>query len=169
MSSTRIAGFLAAALLAGAACGSKDKTPATSSVPSTPEFAEQDEVAPNPTPASEGDQPIAPEDQVYFALDSDDLEPRARALLDDVAAWVKSHPERSVLVQGHADTSGSAEHNLDLSARRAQAVGDYLKDKGVGDQQVIMAAQGEEGAIAEPPAVNRRVIIYATSIESASR
>ena len=73
MTSSRIAAFLATALLAGAACGSKDKTPATSSVPSTPEFAEQDEVTPpNETPASEGDQPIAPEDQVYFALDSDD-------------------------------------------------------------------------------------------------
>jgi outer membrane protein OmpA-like peptidoglycan-associated protein len=168
MMTSRIAAFLATALLCGAACSSKDK--AASTVPAAPEFAEQDKVEDStPTPASDSDQPIAPEDQVFFALDSDDLEPRARLMLDDVAAWVKSNPEREILVQGHADSSGSKEHNLDLSARRAQAVGAYLKEKGVGDDQLVLAAQGEQGAGLKPVAANRRVVIYATVIESASR
>jgi peptidoglycan-associated lipoprotein len=173
MHASRIATFLAAALLFGVACGSSsknyDNTAATTPVPPAPEFAEQDKVESSPTPASDSEQPIAPEDQVFFALDSDDLEPRAMALLDDVAAWVKSNPERAILVQGHADPSGTVEHNLELSTRRAQAVGSYLKDKGVADDQIIMAASGERGADLEPAAASRRVIIYATAIESASR
>jgi outer membrane protein OmpA-like peptidoglycan-associated protein len=161
------------ALCLAAGCGSKSSPPTipSASLPSTPDFATQDarKPAPTPAPASDGERPIAPEDQVFFGHDSDDLDPQAMALLDDVAAWARSNPDRTVLVQGHADPSGSMEHNLELSARRAQAVGSYLKDKGVAEEKITVAAQGEEGAEAAPAEVNRRVIIYATSIESASR
>lgn len=34
-------------------------------------------------------------------------------------------------IEGHTDTVGSPEHNLELSARRAQTVADYLREQGV--------------------------------------
>jgi peptidoglycan-associated lipoprotein len=66
---------------------------------------------------------IAPEDQVFFAFDSVTLDRSMQSILDDVAVWVRADPARTLLVQGHADRAGAASYNLDLSTRRAQAVG----------------------------------------------
>jgi outer membrane protein OmpA-like peptidoglycan-associated protein len=156
------------AALAISGC-SKDQQPDTlpasalAPPPPAPEFEEQAKLAaPTPAPASESARPIAPDDQIHFALDSDDLGDRERAMLDQIAAWARNHPEREVVVQGHADASGSAAHNVELSARRAQAVGSYVKARGVTDAQLIIAAQGEEKAGLAPAAANRRVSIFAT-------
>ncbi|MCC5025792.1 MAG: OmpA family protein [Candidatus Synoicihabitans palmerolidicus] len=46
----------------------------------------------------------------------------ADLLLEQIAAYLIDHPEFAVLVYGHSDITGSAEHNWDLGARRAQAM-----------------------------------------------
>lgn len=170
MRTSHLASILLATLtLVGAGC-SRNNNPSTSVPVEAPDFAEAEQAQVEaPTPASDGVKPIGPEDQVFFANDSDDLQPMGRQVLDDVAAWVKSNPERQVVVQGHADKTGTASHNLDLSARRAQAVGSYLKDLGVPSNQVVIAAAGEEQAGLDPAPANRRVLIFASAIESASR
>lgn len=171
MKSSILASFLFAAL-AATGC-SKDQQPPTipeSSLappPPAPEFeAQPKEAAATPAPASESERAIAPDDQIHFGLNSDDLGDAERAMLDQIAAWAKDHPDREVVVQGHADASGSAEHNLELSARRAQAVGSYLKERGVAEAQITIAAQGEEKAGLAPAAANRRVIVFATTSQA---
>jgi outer membrane protein OmpA-like peptidoglycan-associated protein len=170
MRTTTIASILATALLGAlplATACSKAAAPAT--VPAPPEFAAQGEpTATPPTPASDSTKTIAPEDQISFSFDSATLGIRDRELLDDVAAWVRSNPARSILVQGHADKTGTAAYNLDLSGRRAQAVATYRKQQGVADDQIVMAAAGESGPSLAPQGANRRVLIYATAIEAAA-
>ncbi len=66
--------------------GCSKPTPAAT-VPAAPEFGAPDTaVAVPPTPASDGERVIAPEDQIGFAFDSADLGPSSRAVLDEVAA-----------------------------------------------------------------------------------
>jgi outer membrane protein OmpA-like peptidoglycan-associated protein len=170
MRTSHLASILFAALtLVGAGCAKNKSSSATVPV-EAPEFAEQDKAdVETPNPASDGEKPIGPEDQVFFANDSDDLQPMGRQVLDDVAAWVKGNPDRQIVVQGHADKTGTAAHNLDLSARRAQAVGSYLKDLGVPSNQVVIAAVGEDESGLAPGPANRRVLIFASVVESASR
>jgi OOP family OmpA-OmpF porin len=167
MKSSLFASFLFAAV-AAIGC-SKDKQPETlpasalAPPPPGPEFVEQEKVAAPqpPAPASESETEIAPDDQIHFALNSDNLGDAERRTLDEIATWAKTSPDRAIIVQGHADASGREEYNLELSARRAQAVGAYLQEKGVPKQQITVAAQGEEKAGLEPQAANRRVIIFA--------
>ncbi len=68
---------------------------------------------------------------VYFAWDSDKISPLAQGFLDDVAAEAMAQGVKLISVGGHTDTSGSAEYNVGLSERRADAVADYLASKGV--------------------------------------
>lgn len=154
--------FLSGALLGGC---SKSKKAETTPAP-VETIQPPGETASAQTPDSTlGDTPITG-DNVYFALDSAELTVSGRASLDEVISWLKADQERTILVRGHADKSGQAEHNLDLSARRAQTVGTYLKSQGVTDKQIILAAVGEALADKDPAAANRRVVIYSTVVKA---
>jgi peptidoglycan-associated lipoprotein len=128
MRNSTVVSFLLTLGLAGCA----HDRPAHKTLPPPPDFEASTATTParSDTPASTGRaQQIAPEDQVLFALDSTTLEPTATPVLDDIATWVKADPSHTILIRGHADASGSTEHNFELSARRAQAVASYLYDR----------------------------------------
>ncbi len=161
-----LSAFVFASFLATAACA-RDKPAAT--VPAAPEFADPATLPARPDDAaSPGTARIAPEDQLFFANDSAVLQPDVLGLLDNVATWVKANPERTILVQGHADASGTADHNRDLSARRAEAVALYLREHGVPSSRITLVAEGEHAASLVPHGANRRVVIFATTIEQAA-
>jgi outer membrane protein OmpA-like peptidoglycan-associated protein len=99
---------------------------------------------------------------VRFAFDSAEILPAARPQLDSIAAGIKMLPApQPVIIEGHTDSVGAEEYNLDLSKRRAASVKRYLvevhgidagrlKDAGFGEERPI---QGMDPAAAE----NRRV------------
>lgn len=151
--------FLGGAVLGGCSKDKKAKTTPETTEVATPSM---------PEPAPKENSTLSG-DQIFFAFDSAELTAPGKASLDDVAAWVRENRERSILVRGHSDKSGGADYNLDLSSRRAQAVGAYLKSHGVGENQIILAAVGETMADLEPAGANRRVVIYATAVESSMR
>lgn len=102
---------------------------------------------------------------VNFEVDSDQLTARAKEVLDSLASeWTKAKPS-TVSVMGHTDSVADDAHNLDLSKRRAKAVGDYLTGKvpglsittdGKGEAEPIGDNETDEGR-----AQNRRVEIRA--------
>jgi OmpA-OmpF porin, OOP family len=156
--------FVSGALLGGCSKSKKqDTTPAPVESIQDPAQTGQIPVADSPAPV--GDTPITG-DNVFFAFDSSELTVAGRASLDEVITWVKADKERTILIRGHADKSGETDYNLDLSARRAQAVGAYVKSQGVADKQIILAAVGEALADKDPAAANRRVVIYSTVVKS---
>ena len=80
---------------------------------------------------------------LHFDLDSDRLGQRSRAALDRVAAILEDRAELAVAIDGHADESGSEEHNQTLSERRAQKVAEYLGERGVEAARLTVHAFGE--------------------------
>ena len=102
---------------------------------------------------------------VNFEVDSDQLTARAKEILDSLAAdWSKAKPS-TVTVTGYTDSVADDAYNLDLSKRRAKAVGDYLKGK-VPGLSITTDGKGEADPIAdngtdEGRAQNRRVEIRA--------
>ena len=48
------------------------------------------------------------------------------------------------MVEGHADSRGTAEYNLALGERRASAVRDYLVNLGVGANRITVVSKGKE-------------------------
>ncbi|MDE2261396.1 MAG: OmpA family protein, partial [Gammaproteobacteria bacterium] len=63
---------------------------------------------------------------VYFTTASSQVLEVSLPALQRFAALMAQHPDWTVTIEGHTDNIGSAEYNLDLSTRRAQAVRQVL-------------------------------------------
>ena len=90
------------------------------------------------------------------------LNARARGALDDIAERLVAFPEVRVEVIAHTDARGPADLNLALSARRAEAVVDYLRTRGVPELQLESTGVGETRPLASNDSApgrkrNRRV------------
>lgn len=115
-----------------------------------------------------GDQLIVtlPQD-ILFATNSAELSGGLRQDLNTLAASMNQYPNTTINVIGHADNTGSAAFNQDLSARRAQSVASALIQGGVAPSRIRSIGRGEDAPIAsnltpEGRALNRRVEITIT-------
>ncbi len=84
---------------------------------------------------------------VEFATDSAELTAKGRAVLDEVAAIMKRHPGR-VEISGHTDSTGTPEHNLELSRQRAQSAAGYLAARGIAAARFETVGHGANRPIA---------------------
>jgi outer membrane protein OmpA-like peptidoglycan-associated protein len=106
---------------------------------------------------------------VYFVTNSSTLGPKARAAIDEAAAWVKDQPDKKgwvVAVIGYADSTGNTARNRTLSEARANNVIYYLVTKHKMPMQRLVQPFGygqlepaAENKTAEGRAKNRRVEI----------
>jgi outer membrane protein OmpA-like peptidoglycan-associated protein len=99
---------------------------------------------------------------VLFAFDKATLSPEAFRNVDKLADFLQKHPNRSVLIEGHTDSVGSEEYNLDLSEKRADAVKNALVAKGVGEERITAKGYGKKYPVAsnntsDGRQLNRRV------------
>lgn len=63
--------------------------------------------------------------------------------LNEVVALMKKNPNLKLSLEGHADNTGNASNNVELSVKRAVAVYDYLTSKGIsGDRLTIISGFG---------------------------
>jgi peptidoglycan-associated lipoprotein len=85
---------------------------------------------------------------VYFDFDSYSVKDEYQPLLQKHATYLKSHPERHVLIQGNTDERGTSEYNLALGQKRAEAVRGVLKQYGVHDSQMEAVSLGKEKPMA---------------------
>ncbi len=81
---------------------------------------------------------------VNFAFDSVALSEAARATLKVNADWLKSNAAARIQIEGHCDERGTAEYNMALGAKRAQAAMDYLATLGIAASRMSTISYGEE-------------------------
>lgn len=81
---------------------------------------------------------------VYYEFDSTSLVAEAEETLKRNAEWMKAHPSSRVEVEGHCDDLGTAEYNLALGAKRAQAAKDFLVSQGVDAERLVTISYGKE-------------------------
>ena len=83
--------------------------------------------------------------RIEFDFDSAALTVRARQDLDSVAAALGGPElaEARLALEGHTDARGTADYNLRLSQRRAEAVVEYLRQRGVAEGRLRAAGFGE--------------------------
>jgi len=101
---------------------------------------------------------------LLYDVDSATLRPSSRATLDDMSGVLANYPDTMIQVSGHADSTGSEEHNQELSMRRAQTVSSYLSSQGVAGSRIESRGYGEtipreSNETAEGRQLNRRVEI----------
>ena len=63
---------------------------------------------------------------VYFDFDQSAIKASERPKLEEAAKYLSEHPEHRILLEGHCDWRGTAEYNLGLGDRRANAAKRYL-------------------------------------------
>ncbi|MBT5296596.1 MAG: OmpA family protein, partial [Octadecabacter sp.] len=104
---------------------------------------------------------------ILFATGDATLTGGLRNDLNALASSINNFPNTTVNVIGHADNTGGAAFNQDLSARRAQSVSSALISSGVSPSRIRSIGRGEDAPIAsnltaEGRAQNRRVEITIT-------
>jgi outer membrane protein OmpA-like peptidoglycan-associated protein len=105
------------------------------------------------------------ESDILFDVDSAVLKPAAIEQLTQVGDILAKYEENRIRVEGHADSTGSARHNEQLSERRAEAVRKVLLGRGVKEQQVTALGMGATRPVAgngtaAGRAQNRRVELH---------
>jgi outer membrane protein OmpA-like peptidoglycan-associated protein len=68
---------------------------------------------------------------INFDSDSDVIKDESKPTLDRIAAVLKANAGWKLTIEGHTDSTATAEHNLQLSKRRAEAVKAYLQAAGI--------------------------------------
>lgn len=140
------------------------ETPDTTPPPSTPPPAQPD-TNENGIPFVPGTTQLIPR-TYYFEFDRATLSRDDLDSLQMHARFLRNNPDRSIVVEGHADERGTREYNLALGERRAQAVRTFLTSAGVSSRQIEIVSYGEERP--EDPGHNeaawsrnrRAVVIY---------
>ena len=99
---------------------------------------------------------------VLFDFDKSNIKPEYYGFLDEAARVFEMNPGLKVEVQGNTDNIGTAKYNMGLSLRRANAVLNYLVNKGVDKSRLMARGFGFSRPVAtndtaEGRALNRRV------------
>lgn len=83
-------------------------------------------------------------EDVHFDFDRYSLRPEATRILDEAVNALRTDPTLRVEIEGHTCSIGTAEYNLALGERRANAVRDYLVSRGVDASRLHTVSYGEE-------------------------
>jgi outer membrane protein OmpA-like peptidoglycan-associated protein len=59
---------------------------------------------------------------ILFDVDSDRIKPESAAVIKMIAQGLAKSASLKLCIEGHTDSTGTADHNVDLSKRRAEAV-----------------------------------------------
>lgn len=100
----------------------------------------------------------------YFDYDSNVIHEGDKPEIYANANYLLTHSNAKIIVEGHTDPRGSREYNIALGERRANAVADLLKSKGVNPAQIRVVSYGAErvavpGRSEQDYQLDRRAII----------
>lgn len=101
-------------------------------------------------------------DPVRFGLSGSNIRPASYAALDRLIELTRDCPHLIVEVIGHTDASGYEPTNQELSLRRAEAVADYMRSRGVSADRLVTMGAGSskplgDNATARGRRKNRRI------------
>lgn len=111
--------------------------------PNQPALEQAAAPAPEPAPAPAPVAEVPKNFTVFFDWNKSTLTPEALDIIRQAADNVKKGGVSHVQVTGYTDTSGTAQYNLGLSQRRAEAVSAELVKQGVPRDEIGVAWKGE--------------------------
>ena len=120
-------------------------------------------IPPEPATASrQVQEKITLDTDTYFDFDKAELKEDGQRRLDVIASRLKELKLEVMVAVGHADATGKAEYNENLSKRRAEAVKMFFESRGFPAERIHIDGKGESEPIAsnatrDGRAKNRRV------------
>jgi outer membrane protein OmpA-like peptidoglycan-associated protein len=107
--------------------------------------------------------------QTAFDFDSTTIKPGFYTTMDKIAKVLIQYGKTYLTIVGHTDNVGNSQHNQTLSEHRAQAINDYLRNKGILVQRLEFLGRGgtaprASNATEEGRRLNRRVEIIVEPI-----
>ena len=116
--------------------------PAPAAPAATPRSLSEDEMFAQKSLAQlNNERPLA---DVFFDLDNAAIKDSDKAALSTNATWLKRWANTKISIEGHCDERGTAEYNLALGERRANAVKAYLVELGVPGDRLVVVSKGKE-------------------------
>lgn len=85
---------------------------------------------------------------ILFDVNKAGLRPAAQANLDKLAVILNKYSDTDILIEGHTDSTGPEEYNLDLSQKRAQSVANHIASQQVDVTRFTIMGYGESQPIA---------------------
>lgn len=79
---------------------------------------------------------------VYFDFDRSAVKSSERPKVEAAVKWLTENADKRMLLEGHCDWRGTAEYNLGLGDRRANAVKRYLESLGVDSKRLEILSKG---------------------------
>lgn len=112
----------------------------------------------------EGEITLIAPDNITFATNSATINSKFYSVLNDIATVINQYKDTDVIIEGHTDNTGNDSINIPLSENRANAVGTYLRTRGVDRNRISTYGYGSSNPIATNSTVsgraaNRRVEI----------
>ncbi len=106
---------------------------------------------------------------VFFDFNKATIKAAYTNTFDNAIKILQLNPSLTVEIQGHTDSIGSEDYNLDLSEKRAESVKQLLVDSGISSSRITTKGFGESKPVAsnqtdEGRAHNRRVFYKRTDI-----
>jgi len=106
---------------------------------------------------------------VFYRTDSFALDKKSRVELDKVVLFMEANPSLVVEIGGHTDNTGSQEHNLWLSGKRAGEVAAYLVNEGILQARIEFRGYGMEVPVTENNTEEGRALNRRTELKVLSR
>jgi len=152
----------------------KDNTPQYYDYNNPGKDVEQQAVEPEPIPAQpEPEKQKLPEElkvTVYFEANMTSFDPQYKKALDIFSAAAIEHDDIKIQVEGNCATlfpknNRQKSVNYNLSLLRAQVIADYLKNKGINSQRIVVVGNGSDKPLKDNTSpegrkFNRRVDIF---------
>src|SRR5262249_13752316 len=114
--------------------------PVAEPVPVPPEPPREEAVSATSLDDLNRNSPLKP---AFFALDSSEIDPSAKSVLDGNAAILRQNATWVITIEGHCDERGTAEYNLALGERRAGAALAYLVSLGIPASRLKTVSYGK--------------------------
>jgi outer membrane protein OmpA-like peptidoglycan-associated protein len=100
---------------------------------------------------------------IFFDFDKAILRPDSRFELERLVSLLTHYRSLTALIGGYTDSTGTPQHNEELSQARAQAVVDYLVSAGIDSGRIKAFGYGASDPVApnateEGKQLNRRVV-----------
>jgi len=138
---------------APAATPASTPAPTRTATNSTPPASTPAPHYPNAATRARIDELLARIEDAYFDYDKASLRPDALQALqkdsNELRDILKDYPDYKLTIEGHCDERGSAEYNLALGNKRAEAAKDYLVQVGIPAAQFNVVSYGKEHPVCQ--------------------